>query len=189
MHYSVLCYILGKGTYEIQDGDVTPTNEMQGQGMTLLTSSTTSTLPRLLKNKPIAKIMGGGDRHSISPATCSSAAMSSSEESSGYSSQPNYCNGNGDGYKSLPRDIGRLSNPGVPVYNNGHINGNGETPPTKPPMKNGPPPPPRRGSCSTGEGIYGQLTTFQSQGAGNYSGWTTQFPPPPPSLSCDIPYG
>ena len=93
-------YILAKGTYELQDGDRTPTNEMQG----FHNATTTSTLPRLLKNKPIAKIMGG-DRNSVAPPNCASQE---------HSAQP-YGGTAADGYKSLPRDIGRKSS--VPEYN------------------------------------------------------------------------
>jgi len=154
--------------------------------------SSTSTLPRLLKNKPIAKIMGG-ERNSMASA----------------SGTTDYCPGKGqgyvgtsDGYKSLPRDIGRKN--GVPEYKE---NGTGQPPyapeasgygyerfptTTVPPQQlnqKNPPPPPRRGSAP-GESIYGPpLSTFQQPNPGGYSGWTTQFPPPPPVLSCDVPYG
>lgn len=141
----------------------------------------TSTLPRLLKNKPIAKIMSGSDRNSIAPPT-SCAQASGGQPYGGAAS---------DGYKSLPRDIGRKG--GISEYAGGNSyslaygNFDGITKVPQGNTKNPPPPPTRRGSAP-GESIYGPLSTFQGN-TGGYAGWTTHFPPPPPALSCDVPYG
>lgn len=174
-----------KPGYDIQDGEITPTNEVQGPTvpMTSTTSSTTtSTLPRLLKNKPIAKIMANSSAYPVpSP---------SPEQSVGFlpPQQSQY----GDGYKSLPRDIGRISK-----KNAGYTNGGNEqyspsgsntlrkTTLSSSSFKSGPPPPPRRVSCNESSGGYGQtMSTFQ-QGGGSYAEWSSHYPPPPPALSCD----
>lgn len=169
----------GGNIVKFEEGDTTPTNEcMPITGSTVVMS--TSTLPRLLKNKPIVKIMGGnstgmpGDR---CPSPSGNLQQPQQPQQMVHSSY-------GDGYKSLPRDIGRMSKAGLNVYGTTNYAGTSGTLGKNSSFKSGPPPPPRRGSCSAMEtsNSYGQ-SHLSSFAGGSIS--RNNMPPPPPNLSCD----
>lgn len=150
-------------------------------------NSTTTTLPRLLKNKPIAKIMGGGSIHQ------GNNGASGDNSVIGYPPVPQpQVPSFAEGYKSLPRDMGRLKASRSQSYcqsnSNGHsANTNGGYGTLR--SSKNPPPPPRRGTSSGAEsnsGIYGQLKNFHGE---NYSNMSSnmydsqQLPLPPPPIS------
>jgi len=182
------------------DGEITPTNEY------CPVISKTATLPRLLKNKPLAKVMGAGDMSytgNYHPPG-STNGMGHQNSSAVYQQQQqNRMNPQGlqyshDGYKSLPRDIGRHAKhfamyqqqqqQNRDSYMGAMTNGNSSMMSCSSNNNSGivggklggPPPPPRRASCTeTGSNHSGSSSTLQSSGS-----WTN-LPPPPPALSCD----
>ncbi|CAG7834245.1 unnamed protein product [Allacma fusca] len=171
----------GGNTVKFEEGDITPTNETVSVGGSNVMS--TATLPRLMKNKPIAKIMGGG-MNSVNCMQDRCPSPSGGYQQSQQISQYPY----GDGYKSLPRDIGRMSKAGLNLYSGGNYSGATKTLGKTNSFKSGPPPPPRRGSCSGAE-TSSMYTSGQqilsSFGAGNNVVGRGNMPPPPPNLSCD----
>lgn len=172
----------------MDDGETTPTNEADGRSVSYAMNSVSSaassfgTLPRLMKNKTLGKAgtVGGGHENDSASAPGSGLDITYQDQLEWQQQQQQKIHqATMDGYKSLPKNMGR--------FQNNSFRGNPGIVPQVAAGGRHPPPPPRRSSSTTQDSssfstFHPALATMKRQSSWSNcsSGNDGELPAPPP---------